>query len=137
MSVNDGETVSCGMLPRFSENVIVPSSLVSMMKSGVICCMFLPSVSPIDAPGFGFKVKSCKPFYASAIHFDTEELDDGDDKDQRHSFNLKKSKFTNLFLDAEHSGVAGENSWGAWPLEKYRLHYGDKNFTFVLIPLDK
>ena len=32
-----------GMLPRFSENVIVPSSLVSMMKSGVICCMFLPS----------------------------------------------------------------------------------------------
>ena len=90
-----------------------------------------------DASGFGFKVKSCKPFYASAIHFDTEELDDGDDKDQRHSFNLKKSKFTNLFLDAEHSGVAGENSWGAWPLEKYRLHYGDKNFTFVLIPLDK
>ena len=90
-----------------------------------------------DASGFGFKVKSCKPFYASAIHFDTEELDDGDDKEQRHSFNLKKSKFTNLFLDAEHSGVAGENSWGAWPLEKYRLHYGDKNFTFVLIPLDK
>lgn len=90
-----------------------------------------------DASGFGFKVKRCKPFYASAIHFDTEELDDGDDKDQRHSFNLKKSKFTNLFLDAEHSGVAGENSWGAWPLEKYRLHYGDKNFTFVLIPLDK
>ncbi len=90
-----------------------------------------------DASGFGFKVKSCKPFYASAIHFDTEELDDGDDKDQRHSFNLKKSKFTNLFLDAEHSGVAGENSWGAWPLEKYRLHYGDKNFTFVLIPLNK
>ena len=90
-----------------------------------------------DASGFGFKVKSCKPFYASAIHFDNEELDDGDDKDQRHSFNLKKSRFTNLFLDAEHSGVAGENSWGAWSLEKYRLHYGDKNFTFVLIPLDK
>ena len=90
-----------------------------------------------DASGFGFQVKSCKPFYASAIHFDTEELDDGDDKDQRHSFNLKKSRFTNLFLDAEHSGVAGENSWGAWPLEKYRLHYGNKNFTFVLIPLDK
>ena len=90
-----------------------------------------------DASGFGFKVKSCKPFYASAIHFDTEELDDGDDKDQRHSFNLKKSRFTNLFLDAEHSGVAGENSWGAWPLEKYRLHYGDKSFTFALIPLKK
>ena len=90
-----------------------------------------------DATGMGLQVKSCTPFYASAIHFDTEELDDGDDKEQRHSFDLKKSKFTNLFLDSAHMGVGGENSWGAWPLEKYRLHYGDKNFTFVLIPLDK
>ena len=90
-----------------------------------------------DAAGFGFMVKNCKPFYASALHFDTEELDDGDEKDQRHSFNLKKSKYTNLFLDGEHMGVGGENSWGAWPLEKYRVHYGDKTFSFAIIPLNK
>ena len=90
-----------------------------------------------DAAGFGFMVKNCKPFYASALHFDTEELDDGDEKDQRHSFNLKKSKYTNLFLDGEHMGVGGENSWGAWPLEKYRIHYGDKTFSFTIIPLNK
>ena len=90
-----------------------------------------------DAAGFGFMVKNCKPFYASALHFDTEELDDGDEKDQRHSFNLKKSKYTNLFLDGEHMGVGGENSWGAWPLEKYRIHYGDKSFSFAIIPLKK
>ena len=90
-----------------------------------------------DAAGFGFMVKNCKPFYASALHFDTEELDDGDEKDQRHSFNLKKSKYTNLFLDGEHMGVGGENSWGAWPLEKYRIHYGDKTFSFAIIPLNK
>ena len=90
-----------------------------------------------DAAGFGFQVKSCKPFYASAIHFDTEELDDGDDKEQRHSFDLKKSKYTNLFLDAEHYGVGGTNSWGAWPLDKYRVHYGNKTFTFNIIPMNK
>ena len=90
-----------------------------------------------DAAGFGFMVKNCKPFYASAIHFDTDELDDGDEKEQRHSFNLKKSKYTNLFLDGEHMGVGGENSWGAWPLEKYRIHYGDKTFSFAIIPLSK
>ena len=90
-----------------------------------------------DATGLGLQVKSCAPFYASALHFDTEELDDGDDKDQRHSFDLKKSKFTNLFLDAAHMGVGGENSWGAWPLEKYRVHYGNKTFNFVLIPQTK
>ena len=90
-----------------------------------------------DATGMGLQVKSCTPFYASAIHFDTEELDDGDDKEQRHSFDLKKSKFTNLFLDSAHMGVGGENSWGAWPLEKYRVHYGNKTFTFTLIPQGK
>ena len=90
-----------------------------------------------DATGLGLQVKSCTPFYASAIHFDTEELDDGDDKEQRHSFDLKKSKYTNLFLDSAHMGVGGENSWGAWPLEKYRVHYGNKTFTFTLIPQGK
>ena len=90
-----------------------------------------------DATGLGLQVKSCTPFYASAIHFDTEELDYGDDKEQRHSFDLKKSKFTNLFLDSAHMGVGGENSWGAWPLEKYRVHYGNKTFTFTLIPQGK
>ena len=90
-----------------------------------------------DATGLGLQVKSCTPFYASALHFDTEELDDGDEKEQRHSFDLKKSKFTNLFLDAAHMGVGGENSWGAWPLEKYRIHYGNKTFNFVLIPQTK
>ena len=90
-----------------------------------------------DATGLGLQVKSCAPFYASALHFDTEELDDGDEKEQRHSFDLKKSKFTNLFLDAANMGVGGENSWGAWPLEKYRVHYGNKTFNFVLIPQTK
>ena len=90
-----------------------------------------------DATGLGLQVKSCTSFYASALHFDTEELDDGDEKEQRHSFDLKKSKYTNLFLDAAHMGVGGENSWGAWPLEKYRVHYGNKTFNFVLIPQTK
>ena len=88
-----------------------------------------------DATGFGFVVKNCQPFYASAIHFDTEELDDGEEKEQRHSFNLQKSKFTNLFLDGAHMGVGGEDSWGAWPLEQYRIHYGNHSFSFNIIPV--
>lgn len=90
-----------------------------------------------NADGFGIKIKSCTPFYASALHFDTEELDDGDDKEQRHSFSLNKSKFTNLFIDGEHSGVAGINSWGALPLKQYRVYYGDKTFCFTIVPVEK
>ena len=48
------------------ENVTVPSSAVSTMKSGVICCMFLPSVSPSDAPGLGFKRRSSE-YTVSAV----------------------------------------------------------------------
>ena len=90
-----------------------------------------------SASDAGFTVFSDKPFYASALHFDLDELDEGTEKKQRHSYQLKKSAFTNLFLDAEHSGVAGENSWGAWPLPKYRLHYGSKAFSFVIVPNGK
>ena len=90
-----------------------------------------------NADGFGIKIKGCTPFYASALHFDTEELDDGDDKEQRHSFSLNKSKFTNLFIDGEHSGVAGINSWGALPLKQYRVYYGDKTFSFTIVPVEK
>ena len=86
------------------------------------------------ADNAGFLITSPKPFYASALHFDTEELDDGADKEQRHSYQLSKSSCTNLFLDGEHSGVAGENSWGAWPLPQYRIHYGNKSFSFTIAP---
>ena len=86
------------------------------------------------ADNTGFIITSPKPFYASALHFDTEELDDGADKEQRHSSQLTKSSSTNLFLDGDHYGVGGENSWGAWPLPKYRIHYGNKSFSFTIAP---
>ena len=89
------------------------------------------------ADGFGICIDSSKPFYASAIHFDTDELDDGDNKEQRHSTELKESTFTNLFLDAEHIGVGGTNSWGAKPLDKYLMKYGDKVFKFTITPFGK
>lgn len=89
------------------------------------------------ADGFGIYIDSSKPFYASATHFDTEELDDGDSKEQRHSTELRESKFTNLFLDSEHMGVGGTNSWGAKPLDKYLVRYGDKVFKFTITPLGK
>ena len=88
-----------------------------------------------DSSGFGLRVESPRPFYASALHFDTETLDDGDSKEQRHSFDLTPSRYTNLFLDGEHTGVGGTNTWGAWPLPPYRIHYGEKVFEFTLSPL--
>ncbi|MDD6379521.1 MAG: hypothetical protein PUG12_06720, partial [Prevotella sp.] len=65
------------------------------------------------------------------------DLDEGIEKHQRHSYQVPRAKTTNLFLDAEHYGIGGTNSWGAWPLEKYRVHYGSKSFTFNINPLQR
>lgn len=82
--------------------------------------------------GLGLRINSNNLFYASALHYAINDLDDGTEKDQRHSPDVPKSKYTNLCIDGDEMGVGGTNSWGAWPLEKYRLHYQDREFNFSL-----
>lgn len=90
-----------------------------------------------DANGFGLEVSNAGLFSASALHYNIEDLDDGDDKEQRHSPQVPKSKFTNLIIDMAQTGVGGVDSWSmnGFALSKYRVEYGDKVFTFVLKPL--
>lgn len=91
----------------------------------------------ITKEGQGFIVTSEKKFYASTLHYDQEELDEGEWKRQRHPKDLNLSHFTNLFLDIEHTGVGGVNSWGldGIALPQYRVHYGDKSFRFTIQPI--
>lgn len=88
-----------------------------------------------NSKDMGFLVTAEKLFYASALHYDQETLDEGEEKGQRHIQQVPKSHYTNLFIDGEHSGVGGFDSWGALPLEKYRIKYGDKTLRFTLTPL--
>ena len=88
-----------------------------------------------DPIGNGIKVTSDKPFYASALHYDIKQLDEGDEKHQRHPCDLFRSMYTVLTLDSEHCGVGGIDSWGARPLEQYRLPAIDRTCSFTIIPL--
>ena len=80
---------------------------------------------------------SDNPFFASALHYNISDLDDGDDKEQRHPEQIQKSQFTNLFIDAEHTGVGGIDSWSgnAKALPQFRVGYGDKVMRFTILPL--
>jgi len=98
-----------------------------------------------DGNGFGFNVTSCSlgpsngcVFAASALHYDISELDEGEEKSQRHSEQVPPSIYTNLFLDGAHAGVGGINSWnkGAQALPPYQVAYGDKTFSFTLTPVN-
>ena len=89
-----------------------------------------------DSQGTGIKVTADKPFYASALHYDITMLDEGDEKHQRHPCDLFRSMYTVLTLDSEHCGVGGIDSWGARPLEQYRLPAIDRTCSFTIVPID-
>ena len=74
-------------------------------------------------------------FSASALHYNIADLDDGEAKEQRHSHQIPKSRYTVLCIDGAQYGLGGQDSWGAWPFEQYRLHFGKKAFSFTMAPL--
>lgn len=86
--------------------------------------------------GVGFTVASDKAFSASALHYNISDLNDGDEKEQRHCPQIPKSKFTELCIDAIQAGVGGIDSWSlnARALPQYRVTYQDRTFTFWINP---
>lgn len=90
-----------------------------------------------NAEGLGIEVSAENPFCASALHYDILSLDEGEQKAQRHSQQVPKSKYTNIAFDLEQTGVGGVDTWSnrALPLPQYRVAYGNKDFRFVIRPL--
>ena len=87
-----------------------------------------------DKSGTGFRVESTGLFSASALHYGVASLDDGEEKHQRHSQSVEKSKYTNLCIDLVQEGVGGVDSWGSPALKPYQLAYKDYTFTFRIDP---
>lgn len=88
-----------------------------------------------NSKGKGLLIQSDILLSMSALHFFDTDLDDGDEKHQQHSGELKPRKETQLHIDYAQMGVGGIESWGAWPLEKYRLPYQNYDFKFIVRPL--
>ncbi len=83
-----------------------------------------------------FRVASDGPFCAQALPYDLLELDEGEEKGQRHPEQLTESKYTNLFLDSSMAGLGGIDSWSdnAEALPQYRVEEKDREFTFYIFP---
>ena len=89
----------------------------------------------LNDAGRGLQIVADVPFSASALHYTIESLDDGWEKAQNHSPEVKEANLTNLCIDKAQMGLGCVNSWGAWPLPQYQLPYGDYEFTFILTPV--
>ncbi|HEY9551842.1 MAG TPA: glycoside hydrolase family 2 TIM barrel-domain containing protein, partial [Prevotella sp.] len=90
-----------------------------------------------NAANEGFCIVSDRAFSAGALHYAIEDLNDGDEKEQRHSPQVPKSKFTNLCIDMVQAGIGGVDSWSpnAEALPAYRVAYKDRTFTFRIVPV--
>jgi len=114
-----------------------------------VCEQFYPYVRPqetgtksdirwwaqTNTSGNGLMFVAESPFSASALHYSIESLDDGEKKEQRNSAFVNKADYTNLCIDKIQMGVGCVNTWGALPLEKYRIPYKDYEFTFIIRPV--
>src|SRR5574344_902400 len=85
----------------------------------------------------GLEVTSIAPFSASALRYEIKDLDEGDEKRQRHCPEVAVSPYVNLYIDMVQTGVGGIDSWSqhAIALPKYRVHYGNKEFKFTITPI--
>jgi beta-galactosidase len=92
------------------------------------------SQTTVDGRGLRFTGEA--PFSASALHYSIESLDDGLEKEQRHSEFVAKADYTNFCIDKVQMGVAGIDSWGSLPLPPYRVTYGDHEFSFIIQPVN-
>ena len=92
----------------------------------------------LNADGSGLEFYSNAPMEASAMPYTMDQLDDGMHKDKawgHHSGDLIAAGKTQVFIQQHQFGLGCVNSWGAWPLEQYRLSYKDYDFTFAIKPV--
>ena len=89
----------------------------------------------VDASGKGLEFTAPAPLSMSSLNYLTEDLDEGMAKRNLHAGDLTPRPFTVVHIDNAQYGLACVNSWGATPLEPYKIHYGDHSYSFVIRPI--
>ena len=87
------------------------------------------------ATGKGITFEGYAPMECSAIPYLVEDLDAGIEKEHawgQHSGDLVEKGLVQLHIQQRQFGLGCIDSWGASPMEKYRMHYQDRCFSFVI-----
>jgi beta-galactosidase len=69
----------------------------------------------------------------SALHYSIEDLTQ-ERRGTKHPTDLVERDFVEFNIDDKQTGVGGDNSWGARPLEKYTLQAKEYSYSFRLRP---
>lgn len=85
--------------------------------------------------GKGITFEGYAPMECSAIPYLVEDLDAGIEKEHawgQHSGDLVEKGLVQLHIQQRQFGLGCIDSWGSSPMEKYRMHYEDRCFSFVI-----
>lgn len=85
--------------------------------------------------GKGITFEGYAPMECSAIPYLVEDLDAGIEKNHawgQHSGDLVEKGLVQLHIQQRQYGLGCIDSWGSKPMDKYRMHYQDRNFSFVI-----
>ena len=85
--------------------------------------------------GKGITFEGYAPMECSAIPYLVEDLDAGIEKEHawgQHSGDLVEKGLVQLHIQQRQFGLGCIDSWGSSPMEKYRMHYQDSCFSFVI-----
>jgi beta-galactosidase len=73
----------------------------------------------------------------SALPFAPKQLFAGMEKVQAHSGELVPDGKVHLHIDHQQIGLGSINSWGALPMEAYRLPYKSYSYGYLIVPMSK
>ena len=85
--------------------------------------------------GKGITFEGYAPMECSAIPYLVEDLDAGIEKEHawgQHSGDLVEKGLVQLHIQQRQFGLGCIDSWGSSPMEKYRMYYQDRCFSFVI-----
>lgn len=132
---NYNDRKSSALLGIYTQEVdeLYNSKMARPQESGNRCDLRYYKV--IDTSGAGIRITADTPFSASALPYSIEALDLSRNDYRRHSGELQTDGKTHLCIDLTQQGVGCINSWGALPLEEYRVEYDNYTFNYIITPL--
>jgi len=90
-----------------------------------------------DSEGNGLQIKGAQPLSVSATNYRTEDWDPGTTKKQQHPSDIIPSDRVILNVDLFQRGVAGLDSWGSKPLDKYRFRAKEYQYSYTISVIRK
>ena len=87
--------------------------------------------------GIGVRIEGLQPLSISAMPYRSEDLDPGLTKKQMHYSDIEPRREVVLHVDLAQRGLGGNDSWGAQPLDKYRLTADSYSYGYIIRPINR